>query len=105
MGVNGDDPANVVGPGLSKFWPADVHIIGKDILWFHAVIWPCLLMSAGVELPRTVFAHGFVNDKDGKKMSKSLGNVVDPHDMLDKFHVDTFRWCVSHSSVEFVSLP
>mmetsp|Transcript_25057 Transcript_25057/g.72083 ORF Transcript_25057/g.72083 Transcript_25057/m.72083 type:complete len:759 (-) Transcript_25057:79-2355(-) len=88
LGVNEDGSAE----GLAKFWPADVHIIGKDILWFHTVIWPCLLMSAGVPLPKTVFAHGFVNDKEGKKMSKSMGNVVDPHDMLDKFHVDTFRW-------------
>lgn len=77
---------------LSQFWPANVHIIGKDILWFHTVIWPCLLMSANIPLPKKVYAHGFVNDKEGKKMSKSLGNVVDPHDMLDKFHVDTFRW-------------
>eukprot|EP00934_Nitzschia_sp_Nitz4_P008399 Nitzschia sp. Nitz4//scaffold203_size38902//33863//36338//NITZ4_007667-RA/size38902-augustus-gene-0.45-mRNA-1//1//CDS//3329541445//8389//frame0 len=88
LGVNDDGSI----PNLGKFWPCDVHVIGKDILWFHSVIWPCLLMSAGVELPKTVFAHGFVNDKEGKKMSKSLGNVVDPHDMLDKFHVDTFRW-------------
>ena len=77
---------------LAKLWPADVHIIGKDILWFHTVIWPCILMSAGISLPKTVFAHGFVNDKDGKKMSKSVGNVVDPHDMLDKFDLDSFRW-------------
>lgn len=77
---------------VSQFWPASVHIIGKDILWFHTVIWPCLLMSAGIPLPKTIFAHGFVNDKEGKKMSKSLGNVVDPHDMLDKVPVDTFRW-------------
>mmetsp|Transcript_6443 Transcript_6443/g.12431 ORF Transcript_6443/g.12431 Transcript_6443/m.12431 type:complete len:793 (-) Transcript_6443:34-2412(-) len=77
---------------LAKLWPADVHIIGKDILWFHTVIWPCILMSAGLPLPKTVFAHGFVNDKEGKKMSKSVGNVVDPHDMLDLFDVDSFRW-------------
>jgi methionyl-tRNA synthetase len=92
-GVNGlgaNDDGSV--EGLEKFWPASVHIIGKDILWFHTVIWPCLLMSAGVPLAKTVFAHGFVNDKEGKKMSKSLGNVVDPHDMLDIFDVDTFRW-------------
>jgi methionyl-tRNA synthetase len=90
LGVNDDGSIE----GLEKFWPANVHIIGKDILWFHTVIWPCLLMSANLPIPQTVFAHGFVNDKEGKKMSKSLGNVVDPHDMLDKFHVDTFRWYV-----------
>ena len=90
LGVN--EVGSVVD--LSRFWPADVHIIGKDILWFHTVIWPCLLMSAGVSLPRTVFAHGFVNDKEGKKMSKSMGNVVDPHDMLDKYPVDAFRWYI-----------
>jgi methionyl-tRNA synthetase len=90
LGVNDDGSIE----GLEKFWEANVHIIGKDILWFHTVIWPCLLMSAKIPLPKTVFAHGFVNDKEGKKMSKSMGNVVDPHDMLDKFHVDTFRWYV-----------
>lgn len=77
---------------LAKLWPADVHIIGKDILWFHTVIWPCILMSANLPLPKSVFAHGFVNDKDGKKMSKSVGNTIDPHDMLDKFDLDSFRW-------------
>ena len=86
-------PAKEAGSNkLRSFWPASVHIIGKDILWFHTVIWPCLLMSADLPLPKTVFAHGFVNYKQGKKMSKSLGNVVDPHEMLDKYPVDTFRW-------------
>ena len=88
LGVNEDGSIE----HLEKFWPADVHVIGKDILWFHTVIWITLLMSAKIPLPKTVFAHGFVNDKEGKKMSKSLGNVVDPHDMLDKFDSDTFRW-------------
>jgi len=88
LGVNDDGSA----PNLQEFWPANVHIIGKDILWFHTVIWPTILMSADLPLPKTVFAHGFVNDKEGKKMSKSLGNVVDPHDMLDKYPLDTFRW-------------
>ena len=88
LGVNGDGHPNDLG----HHWPADVHIIGKDIIWFHTVIWPCILMSAGLPLPKTVFAHGFVNDKEGVKMSKSLGNVVDPHDMLDKYPVDAFRW-------------
>jgi len=90
-GVNGLGVNDTI-EGLGKFWPANNHVIGKDILWFHTVIWPTLLMSAKVPLAKTVYAHGFVNDKEGKKMSKSLGNVVDPHDMLDKFHVDTFRW-------------
>mmetsp|Transcript_27234 Transcript_27234/g.45410 ORF Transcript_27234/g.45410 Transcript_27234/m.45410 type:complete len:787 (-) Transcript_27234:75-2435(-) len=92
-GVNGlgvNDDGSIAD--LSKFWPANVHIIGKDILWFHTVIWPCLLMSAKIPLAKTVYAHGFVNDKEGKKMSKSIGNIVDPHDMLDKYPVDTFRW-------------
>lgn len=89
LGVNDD---GIDYPERDQFWPADVHIIGKDILWFRTVIWPCILFSAGIPLPKTVFAHGFVNDKDGKKMSKSMGNVVDPHDMLDLYSVDTFRW-------------
>jgi methionyl-tRNA synthetase len=88
LGANGDDHPN----NLGHHWPADVHIIGKDIVWFHTVIWPCMLMSAGVELPKAVFCHGFVNDKDGVKMSKSIGNVIDPHDMLDLYPVDSFRW-------------
>jgi len=94
LGQNG----GTVRAGLQNLWPADVHIIGKDILWFHTVIWPCLLMSADLPLAKTVFAHGFVNDGEGKKMSKSLGNVIDPHDMLDKFHVDTFRWYLCKES-------
>jgi methionyl-tRNA synthetase len=78
----------------SAYWKnaKTVHIIGKDIIWFHCVIWPTILMSAKLPLPATVFAHGFVNDRDGKKMSKSLGNVIDPHDMMDKYSVDTFRF-------------
>jgi methionyl-tRNA synthetase len=92
-GVNGLE-ANEDGsdPALPANWPADCHLIGKDIIWFHCVIWPCMLMSAEIPLPKTVFAHGFVNDAEGKKMSKSIGNTIDPHDMLDKFAVDSFRW-------------
>jgi len=90
LGVN--DPEGGKDEELAKLWPADVHIIGKDISWFHTVIWPCLLMSAGLPLPKTVFAHGFVNDKQGKKMSKAVGNVVDPHDILNLFDIDSFRW-------------
>mmetsp|Transcript_19466 Transcript_19466/g.39660 ORF Transcript_19466/g.39660 Transcript_19466/m.39660 type:complete len:784 (+) Transcript_19466:133-2484(+) len=92
LGVNSEAGTEHSNEKLAKLWPADVHIIGKDILWFHTVIWPCILLSANIPLPKSVFAHGFVNDKEGKKMSKSVGNVVDPHDMLDRFDVDSFRW-------------
>ena len=76
------------------FWPANVHIIGKDILWFHAVIWPCMLLSMKLELPKMIFGHGFVNAADGRKMSKSVGNVVDPYDMLAKYELDTLRYFI-----------
>ncbi|CFX36869.1 Methionine--tRNA ligase [Candidatus Filomicrobium marinum] len=74
-----------------KFWPANVHVIGKDILRFHAVYWPAFLMSAGVEPPRRVFAHGMVLNK-GEKMSKSVGNVADPHDLVSTFGLDQLRY-------------
>eukprot|EP00485_Elphidium_margaritaceum_P011854 CAMPEP_0202704094 /NCGR_PEP_ID=MMETSP1385-20130828/16846_1 /ASSEMBLY_ACC=CAM_ASM_000861 /TAXON_ID=933848 /ORGANISM="Elphidium margaritaceum" /LENGTH=730 /DNA_ID=CAMNT_0049362045 /DNA_START=264 /DNA_END=2456 /DNA_ORIENTATION=+ len=79
---------------LYKFWPADVHIIGKDIVWFHTVIWPCILMSCQIALPRKVFCHGFVSDKNGEKMSKSIGNVVDPFDTLSKYNADSIRYFI-----------
>jgi methionyl-tRNA synthetase len=72
-----------------KFWPA-IHIIGKDIIRFHAVYWPAFLMSAGVALPKRVFAHGFLLNK-GEKMSKSVGNVVDPFDLVEHFGCDQVR--------------
>jgi methionyl-tRNA synthetase len=75
----------------SHMWPADVHIIGKDIIRFHAVYWPAFLMSAGVELPKRVFAHGFLFNK-GEKMSKSVGNVLDPFSMADAYGVDQMRY-------------
>src|ERR1700759_1236338 len=74
-----------------SFWPADVHMIGKDIIRFHAVYWPAFLMSAGIELPRRVFAHGFVLNS-GEKMSKSVGNVIDPVALVDQFGVDQGRY-------------
>ena len=76
-----------------RYWPADVQLIGKDILWFHAVIWPCLLMALDVELPRCLFAHGWWTH-DGQKMSKSLGNFVDPAQYIDTYGSDAFRYFV-----------
>jgi methionyl-tRNA synthetase len=74
-----------------RYWPADVHVIGKDIIRFHAVYWPAFLMSAGIALPRRVFAHGFLFNR-GEKMSKSLGNVVDPFNLADQYGVDQLRY-------------
>jgi methionyl-tRNA synthetase len=74
-----------------RFWPADLHIIGKDVVRFHAVYWPAFLMSAGIPLPKRVFGHGFLLHR-GEKMSKSLGNVVDPHDLIRAFGVDQLRY-------------
>ena len=76
---------------FTKFWPADVHIIGKDILRFHAVFWPAFLMSAGIELPKRVFAHGFLFNR-GEKMSKSVGNVIDPIGLAEHYGVDQLRY-------------
>ncbi|MDI6792268.1 MAG: methionine--tRNA ligase [bacterium] len=76
---------------FNHYWPADCHIIGKDILKFHAVIWPAMLMSAGISLPRRVFAHGWWTI-EGEKMSKSRGNVVDPSRVADEVGVDGFRY-------------
>lgn len=74
-----------------RYWPADLHMIGKDIIRFHTVYWPAFLMSAGIELPRRVFAHGFLLNR-GEKMSKSVGNVVDPVALIDTFGVDQVRY-------------
>ncbi|HEX8446681.1 MAG TPA: methionine--tRNA ligase [Sphingomonas sp.] len=76
---------------LARWWPADLHVIGKDIVRFHAVYWPAFLMSAGLPLPKTVFGHGHVLDR-GVKMSKSLGNVVDPQDLAMRYGVDPVRY-------------
>ncbi|EGP57108.1 methionyl-tRNA synthetase [Agrobacterium tumefaciens F2] len=75
----------------AKYWPADVHIIGKDIIRFHAVYWPAFLMSAKLPLPKRVYAHGFLLNK-GEKMSKSLGNVVDPVNLVSHFGLDQVRY-------------
>ncbi|HEX8199461.1 MAG TPA: methionine--tRNA ligase [Isosphaeraceae bacterium] len=80
-----------------RLWPADVHVIGKDITRFHCALWPAMLMSAGLPLPRRVFAHGFVYRKDEstgevQKISKSLGNVVEPMEIIQKFSAEAFRY-------------
>lgn len=74
-----------------KFWPTDLHLIGKDILWFHAVIWPALLLAAELPLPKKIFVHGFFTI-DGEKISKSLGNVISPDDLIEKFGIDGTRY-------------
>ena len=75
------------------FWPADVHIIGKDILRFHAVFWPAFLLAAKLPLPKRVFGHGWILSDD-KKMSKSLGNILDPIEIIDKYGIDQLRYYI-----------
>ena len=81
------------GPKFKKFWPANVHILGKDNGWFHTVIWPAMLLSAGIELPKTVYIHGFLTF-NGQKISKSLGNVIDPRVLAAKYGADAYRYYI-----------
>src|SRR6478672_4514868 len=74
-----------------RYWPANLHVIGKDIIRFHAVYWPAFLMSAGIAVQKRVYAHGFLNNR-GEKMSKSVGNVVDPFDLVAAYGVDQVRY-------------
>jgi methionyl-tRNA synthetase len=76
----------------ATFWPASYHLVGKDILKFHTVFWPALLMAAGLALPEHVFVHGFLLGADGRKMSKSLGNVLDPFEVIDRFGAEALRF-------------
>lgn len=85
LGFGGDEA------GFERWWPADVHVIGKDITRFHCVIWPAMLMAAGVEPPRSVFAHGFIS-LGGEKMSKTLGNILDPETVAGVFGPDGTRY-------------
>lgn len=78
-------------PAYADWWPADIHVIGKDVVRFHTVYWPAFLMSAGLDLPKAVFGHGFVLNR-GEKMSKSVGNVVDPLTMAAEYGVDQLRY-------------
>jgi methionyl-tRNA synthetase len=77
--------------GLWRYWPADLHVIGKDITRFHCIIWPAMLMSAGVELPKSILGHGWVHFQ-GERLSKSLGNIVNPLDVADKWGADSLRY-------------
>ena len=86
IGFASEDESN-----FNKFWPADFHLIGKDILVFHAIYWPAMLMSAGLPLPKTIFAHGWWT-ANGAKISKRAGNVIDPEDMIDRYGLDPFRY-------------
>jgi methionyl-tRNA synthetase len=78
-------------PLFKRYWPAALHVIGKDIVRFHAVYWPAFLMSAGVAVPQRIFSHGFLFNR-GEKMSKSVGNVIDPFAMADAYGVDQMRY-------------
>ena len=79
------------GKQFKKYWPADVHCLGKDIMKFHTIFWPAMLLSAKLDLPKKIFVHGFIN-VDGQKMSKSLGNVIDPFLLVKKYGVDAVRY-------------
>ena len=74
-----------------RYWPADLHMVGKDILRFHTVYWPAFLMAAGLEPPKRVFAHGWWTN-EGQKISKSLGNVISPYDLVDRYGLDQTRY-------------
>ncbi|MCV7191931.1 methionine--tRNA ligase [Mycolicibacterium brumae] len=89
--LTGVDYPNTKSELFERYWPADLHMIGKDIIRFHTVYWPAFLMSAGIALPRRVFAHGFLLNS-GEKMSKSVGNVVSPDALVDAFGVDQVRY-------------
>ena len=89
----GEDPQE-----FQKFWPASMHLIGKDILTTHAVYWPTMLMAAGIKLPKTIFAHGWWLMKD-EKMSKSSGNVINPLDLIEDYGVDPVRYYLMREMV------
>jgi len=86
LGYGSDDDSK-----FKKFWPANMHIIGKDILRFHAIVWPAMLLSAKLSLPKNIFVHGFILS-EGKRMSKTIGNVIDPFELINEYSADAFRY-------------
>ena len=80
------------GEMFERYWPADFHFVGKDIIRFHCVIWPAMLMAAGLPVPKRVFAHGFLMASDGSKMSKSKGNALYPKEIIERYGVDAYRY-------------
>lgn len=93
-GDSGGKPGGNLGarpPSCEKFWPPSLHLLAKDILWFHALVWPSLLLASDLPLPKQVFAHGFFTI-DGQKMSKSIGNVIDPMALISEYGVDATRY-------------
>jgi methionyl-tRNA synthetase len=83
---------------FSRYWPADLHVIGKDITRFHCVLWPAMLMSAEIELPKSIFGHGFVNFR-GERFSKTLGNIISPLDVVKKYGADPLRYFMTREIV------
>ncbi len=89
--ITGIDYPDTDAPAYRQYWPADLHMVGKDILRFHAVYWPAFLMGAGLEPPKRVFAHGWWTN-EGQKISKSLGNIIDPYEIVETYGLDQIRY-------------
>lgn len=85
---------------FNKFWPADLHVIGKDILRFHAAIWPAMLLSAGIDLPKSILVHGLITS-GGQKMSKTLGNVIDPDMLIEEYGSEAVRYYIARHITPF----
>jgi len=85
---------------FKTFWPADIHVVGKDILRFHAIVWPAMLMSAGIPLPKKILAHGMIIS-DGKKMSKTIGNIIDPQELIEEYGSEALRYYLAREISPF----
>ena len=85
------EPETEASEEYGTFWPASLHMVGKDILRFHAIYWPAMVMAAGLPVPKKIYAHGWWT-KDGQKISKSLGNVVIPSELIDDYGLDATRY-------------